>query len=58
MNKKDILGNLDAVLVRETQGWYQVNRRNWYNFEKFTRKFKQVYSNEQYLEIIHNKIKF
>ena len=28
INEKDILENLDAVLLGEAQSWYQVNRKN------------------------------
>ena len=58
INKQDILETLDAVLIGEAQSWYQVNKRNWHSIEEFIQEFKQVYLNERYLEIIHNKIKF
>ena len=58
INEKDILENLDAVLVGEAQSWYQVNKRNWDNLEEFKTEFKEVYINERYLEIIHNRIKY
>ena len=57
MNEQDTLENLDAVLIGEAQSWYQVNKRNWHNLESFIQVFKQVYLNEKYLEVIHNKIK-
>ena len=58
INDQDSLENLDAVLIGEAQSWYQVNKRNWHNLENFIQEFKQVYLNEKYLEVIHNKIKF
>ena len=58
INEKDTLENLDAVLIGEAQSWYQVNTRNWHNLEDFIQEFKQVYLNEKYLQVIHNKIKY
>ena len=58
INEKDTLENLDAVLIGEAQSWYQVNKRNWHNLEDFIQELKQVYLNEKYLEVIHNKIKY
>ena len=58
MNEQNTLENLDAVLIGEAQSWYQVNKRSWHNLENFIQEFKQVYLNEKYLEVIHNKIKF
>ena len=58
INKQDILENLDAVLIGEAEGCYQVNKRNWHSIEEFIQEFKQFYLNDKYLEIIHNKIKF
>ena len=43
INEQDILENLDAVLIGEAQSFIQ--------------EFKQVYLNEKYVEVIHNKIK-
>ena len=45
------------MLIGEAQSWYQLNKRNRHNLENFIQEFKQVYLNEKYLEIIHNKIK-
>ena len=58
MNEQDTLENSDAVLIGEAQSWYQVNKRNWHNSENFIQEFKQIYSNENHLVLIHNKIKF
>ena len=58
INEEDTLENLDAVLIGEAQSWYQVNKRNWHNLEDFIQEFKQVYLNEKYLEVIHNKIRY
>ena len=56
ISSRDILENLDALLIENAKDWCLINRNSWRTLSDFFKEFTNTYIDENFLEEIKQKI--